>query len=126
MRLKAEHAFLAYQVRFAPQPVDQRTKRACTDFIRQPLAQRVQLEPRRERLGLMMRRDRGRREAFELLPFARGRVALLVAERELDEAAILERVVGLARGSVEQLRDARRGDGEALLQIEQRFDRGGR
>ena len=58
----------------------------------------------------MMRRERGDREALQLLPFARGGVALLVAERELDEAAILERRVGLARGGVEQLRDARRGD----------------
>src|ERR1700730_15940199 len=73
----------------------------------------------------MMGGDRGHREALELRPFALGGVALLVAERELDEAAVLERVVDLARGSVEQLGDPRRGDGQALLQIKQPLDGGG-
>src|ERR1700730_2589611 len=87
MRFEPQHAFLAHQVGLAPQPVDQRAERARADLIWQPLAQRLHLEPRRERLGLVMGGDRGHREALELRPFALGGVALLVAERELDGAA---------------------------------------
>src|SRR5216683_2828945 len=73
----------------------------------------------------MMRRQRFHRETLELAPFARRREALFVAERELDKAWVAQSGIDLGVGRIKQLRDPPGGDGEDVLQVQQRLDRAG-
>src|SRR5208282_2721501 len=91
MRFEPQHALFSHHFGLAAQAIDQGAKGARSDLVWQSRAQRLHLEAGGNRLGAMMGGERFGREALELLPFDPGREAFLVAERELDEARILER-----------------------------------